>query len=95
MTLAKTAGELRRTADQRPGRNCTHKLPRGLKLDIARRGDRLVLEAARMGVLPSDNEAQIVAAVFVGVTWDGLRWEWEEPAPPALPAWQQAPLIAG
>lgn len=105
MTLAKTAAELRRTADQRPGRNCTHKLPRGLKLDITRRGDRLTLEAARMGVFPSDQEAKIVAAVFrvpagiahqtfTGVTWDGLRWEWEEPVPPALPAWQQAPLIA-
>ena len=106
MTLSHIAADLRRTADQRPGRNCTHKLPRGLRLSIMRRGDRLFLEAARMGVLPSHEEAQIVAAafrvpkgivaaVFVGVTWDGLRWEWEEAAPPALPAWQQAPLIAG
>ena len=101
MTLAKTAAELRRTADQRPGRNCTHKLPRGLRLNIMRRGDRLTLEAARMGVFPSDQEAKIVAAVFrvpagivpqtfTGVTWDGLRWEWEEPVPPALPVLQQA-----
>ena len=105
MTLAKTAAELRRTADQRPGRNCTHQLPRGLKMTIVRRGDRLYLEAARVGVFPSDQEAKIVAAVFrvpagivpqtfTGVTWEGLRWEWEESAPPALPAMQQAPLIA-
>ena len=58
-----------------------------------------------MGVLPSDKEAQIVAAafrvpkgivaaVFVGTTWDGLRWEWDEPIPPALPVLQQAKLIA-
>ncbi len=46
MTLAKTAAELRRTADQRPGRNCIHKLPRGLRISIMRRGDRLTLEAA-------------------------------------------------
>ena len=101
MTLSHIAADLRRTADQRPGRNCTHKLPRGLKLDITRRGDRMVLEAARMGVFPSDQEAKIVAAAFrvpaqivpqtfTGVTWDGLRWEWEESPPPALPVLQQA-----
>jgi hypothetical protein len=112
MTLAKTAADMRRTADQRPGRNCTHKLPRGLRLTIMRNGDRLTLEAARMGVFPSDQEAKIVAAVFrvpaavrmdkfqsgpksnpFYENWDGLRWEWDEPIPPALPVLQQATLI--
>lgn len=104
-TLTKTAAELRRTAELRPGRNCTHQLPRGLRISIMRRGDRLFLEAACMGVFPSHADEQMVAAAFrvpkgiapqtfTGTTWDGLRWEWEEAAPPALPVLQQAPLIA-
>lgn len=105
MTLAQTAADLRRQADKQPGRAFVHQLPRGLKLTITRQGDRLTLEAARFGVLPSHQEAQIVLAafrvpkavtpsVFVGPRWDGLRWEWDEAIPPALPVLQQAPLIA-
>lgn len=105
MTLANTAAALRNRADRKPDCLFTHKLERGLKLTIRRDGEQLTVEAARMGVLPSDKEAQIVAAVFcvpkgvtpavfVGVTWDGLRWQWEEAAPPALPELKQVKLIA-
>lgn len=105
MSLAQTAADLRRQADKQPGRICKHQLPRGLHLSITRQGDRLALQAARLGVIPSDTEAQIVAAAFrvpagvvaetyTGVRWDGLRWEWDEAIPPALPVLQQAPLIA-
>ena len=103
MTLANTAAALRRSADRQPGRTFPHQLERGLKLTIRRDGEQLTVEAARLGVLPSDKEAQIVAAVFcvpkgvtpsvfVGAQWDGLRWQWEEAAPPALPVLVQARL---
>lgn len=104
MALTHIAANLRRSADQQPGRSFRHPLPRGLVLSIQRQGDTLTLKAARVGVYPSAEECKIVAAVFrvpeaiVAQTfsraqWDGLCWEWEEAIPPVPPVYRQIPLL--